>query len=247
MLWAGELVHVPDGNESHSQPPEEDIIILDPPSRTPQGVSLETGTPRASQGTRGCIRSITAPPSQNERAASLMMPPPSTPLSYGSLDFRRGVPPRPTTRGRGAARPSTPWWRRWGRTRPPTTLQTLPETGTNEAYNAETSISSRGNGGNAEAMGQRGRGMGHDAVHGHGEYVQEYNGAENTVPAPQGDTSEPLGLCPQGTEGRWLCGTQFCARGNWAQEQICLGCNRQKRTRGGGGGGGAWCCSVKTL
>ena len=38
-------------------------------------------------------------------------------------------------------------------------------------------MSSRGSGGNAEAMGQRGRGMGHDAVHGHGEHVQEYNGA----------------------------------------------------------------------
>ena len=38
MLWDGELVHVPDTDESLiAQPPEADIIILDPPSRTPQG------------------------------------------------------------------------------------------------------------------------------------------------------------------------------------------------------------------
>ena len=37
MLCAGELVHIPDGDKSqHSQPPEEDIIVLDPLSRTPQ-------------------------------------------------------------------------------------------------------------------------------------------------------------------------------------------------------------------
>ena len=28
-----------------------------------------------------------------------------------------------------------------------------------------------------------------DAVHGHVEHVQENNGAENTVPGPQGDTT----------------------------------------------------------
>ena len=101
MLWAGELVYVPDGNKSqHSQTPEEDIIILDPRSRTPRGVSLETGEPRASQGTRGRIRSVTAPASQTASAASLMMPPPSTSVTYGSLDFRRGVPLRPPSRGR---------------------------------------------------------------------------------------------------------------------------------------------------
>ena len=77
--------------------------------------------------------------------------------------------------------------------------------------------------------------MGHDAVHGHLEHVQEYNGAENTVPGPQGDTADPLGLCPQGTEGRWLCGRQFCAQGNWTQEQVCLGCKMLKGTRGVGG------------
>ena len=101
------------------------------------------------------------------------------------------------------------------KTRPPATLHTIPETGSeSEPYNAGTSMSSRGSGRNAEEMGQRGRGMGHDAVHGHVQHVQEYNGAENTVPGPQGDTAEPLVLCPQGTEGRCLCGRNFCVRGN---------------------------------
>ena len=63
-------------------------------------------------------------------------------------------------------------------------------------------MSSRGSGGNAEAMGRRGRGMGHFAVHGHIQQVEDYNGAENTLAGPQEDTAEPLGLCPQGTEGR---------------------------------------------
>ena len=39
VLWDGELVHVPDGDESQlAQPPEDDIIILDPPNETRQGV-----------------------------------------------------------------------------------------------------------------------------------------------------------------------------------------------------------------
>ena len=48
-------------------------------------------------------------------------------------------------------------------------------------------------------------------------------------------------LCPQGTEGRWMCGSQFCARGNWPEDNVCPGCNRPKGTRGGGGGGGLHC------
>ena len=65
------------------------------------------------------------------------------------------------------------------------TLHTIPETGPeSEPYNAGTSMSSRGSGGNAEEMGQRGRGIGHDALHGHVMRVQEYNGAENNLPGP---------------------------------------------------------------
>ena len=85
MMWAGELVNVPDGDESQNsaQPPEADILILDPPSRPPQVVSVELGVTRASNGPRGRIRSVPTPPSQNASAASLMMLPPSTPLISG--------------------------------------------------------------------------------------------------------------------------------------------------------------------
>ena len=116
-------------------------------------------------------------------------------------------------------------------TRPPATLHTIPETGhESEPYNAETGMSSRGSGENAEEMGQGGRGMGDDAVYGHVQHVQDYNGAENTVAGPQGDTAEPLGLCPQGTEGRWLCGLwllNFEGR-VWA----CWTCSGSKTYRG---------------
>ena len=84
------------------------------------------------------------------------------------------------------------------RTRP-TPTPAAPVTGNIEAYNSETGMSSSASGGNAEAMGPRGRGMGHDAVHGHGEHVQDYNRDENPVSGPQGGTTEPLGLCPEGT------------------------------------------------
>ena len=50
------------------------------------------------------------------------------------------------------------------------------------------------------------------------------------------------------TEGRFLCGRQFCARGNWPEEEICPGCNMLKGTRGGGGGavGGVLHCIEPT-
>ena len=53
----GELVNVPDADESlnSAQPPEADIIILDPPSRPPQGMSVELGVTRAGHGPRGRI------------------------------------------------------------------------------------------------------------------------------------------------------------------------------------------------
>ena len=67
VLWAGELVNVPDGDESlnSAQPPEADIIILDPPSRPPQGVSVELGVTKAGHGPRGRIRSVTTPKKEN--------------------------------------------------------------------------------------------------------------------------------------------------------------------------------------
>ena len=79
--------------------------------------------------------------------------------------------------------------------------------------------------------------MGH-VVYGNVQQVDGYNGAENSQASPQEDPVEPLGLCPLGTVGRWLCGRQFCARGNWPEDEVCPGCDMPKGTLGGGGGGG---------
>ena len=56
--------------------------------RPPQGVSVELGVTRVGQGPRGRIRSLTTPPSQTASADSLMMRPPSTPVTFGLLDIR---------------------------------------------------------------------------------------------------------------------------------------------------------------
>ena len=52
VIWAGELVNVPYGEESQNsaQPPEADVIILDPQSRPPQAVTVEPGVTRAGNG-----------------------------------------------------------------------------------------------------------------------------------------------------------------------------------------------------
>ena len=83
VLWDGELVHVLDGDESLiAHPPQDDIIILESPSGTPQGVSLEMGTSRARRVTGGRIRYETIPPSQTASAASLIMLPPENPTEF---------------------------------------------------------------------------------------------------------------------------------------------------------------------
>ena len=84
VIWAGELVNVPDGDETQNtaQPPEADVLILDPPSRPPQAVSVEPGVTRAGNVPRWRIRSVATPPSQTESAATLMIPPPSTPILF---------------------------------------------------------------------------------------------------------------------------------------------------------------------
>ena len=156
VIWAGEVVNVPDGNVGldTSQPPAyDDVVILNPQGRQTQAASVEQGVTTASNGQRGRKRPAGPPPSQTASAETLTMPPPSTPVTFGSLDIRRG------NRGRGTARPTTPRWRRGSSTRPPVTLHT-PETGHSEPYNAGITMSSRGSGGNSESMGRRGRGMG---------------------------------------------------------------------------------------
>ena len=77
----------------------------------------------------------------------------------------------------------------------------------------------RASGGNAEALGSRGSGMGNDSLLENGgnarEYDQVYNREESPGPSnTQGNNAtQPLVICPFGTVGS--CGTQFCARGSW--------------------------------
>ena len=81
-------------------------------------------------------------------------------------------------------------WRRGSITRPPVTLHTIPETGQHsEPHAAGNEMSSRGSGGNSEAMGRRGRGMGH-VLYGNVQQVDGYNGAENSQASPQEDPVE---------------------------------------------------------
>ena len=68
--------------------------------------------------------------------------------------------------------------------------------------------------------------------------VGGYNGAAAPQVGPQVDTADHSGTCPQGTEGRWMCQSQYCGRGNWPEEASCPWCERQQGTRGGGGEGG---------
>ena len=51
----------------------------------------------------------------------------------------------------------------------------------------------RASGGNAESLGARGSGIGHDTLLGHGEYDQVYNLEESPGPSnPQGDNTTEL-------------------------------------------------------
>ena len=45
----------------------------------------------------------------------------------------------------------------------------------------------------------------------------------------------------------WLCVTQFCARGNWEQEQVCPKCNRPRGSQVGGGGGEPHCIGLERV
>ena len=63
VIWAGELVNVPDGDDSQNsaQPPEADVVILDPQSRPLQAVTVEPGVTRAGDGQRRRKRSVATP------------------------------------------------------------------------------------------------------------------------------------------------------------------------------------------
>ena len=82
-------------------------------------------------------------------------------------------------------------------------------------------------GGNSQRLGQRGGGMGTDAlVQGAGNITDVHDADILSPSIPQ----QPLGVCPVVTTSRWMCGNDYCARGDWDSEMVCVRSNHDRVT-----------------